>query len=500
MKKKIIIIGAGVSGLAVGSYLQMNGYETEIFEQHNMPGGLCTSFKRKGYTFDTCIHWLMGSGPSKNLYEVWKELHAVQGKRFIEWDTFMVIRTDSGEKLTLFTDPDKLETEMLRLGPDDGKLIRIFCRGIKKLSVLDFPAAAEKMGFLKNIRMLLRSIFLMPAFMKLSSTDMFRFIDTMKSPVLKDALRKMIGGLDISFFPIIAPIMMLGFMYRKSAGYPIGGSLEFAKSIEKRYIGLGGNINYSNRVDTIIVRNDTAVGIKTGGKEYTADKVISCADGHATLFDMLGGKYISKKIRTAYETYPLYSSLLYVSIGIARQMKDVPHSLVFPLKKEIIAENGALKLNSLYIRIFNFDTTLAPEGKTGIIVMINTHNYDYWSDLKKKDPEKYNAEKERLGRDVVEAIDAELGDITSRVEVVDVATPYTWNRYTGNWKGSYEGFLPTRKTMMKSLGFTVPGLKNFYMHGQWVAIGGGLPPAATNGRALAKLICKKDGIKFNVVE
>jgi hypothetical protein len=38
------------------------------------------------------------------------------------------------------------------------------------------------------------------------------------------------------------------------------------------------------------------------------------------------------------------------------------------------------------------------------------------------------------------------------------------------------------------------------MHGQWVAIGGGLPPAAINGRALAGLICKKDGIKLNVVE
>jgi phytoene dehydrogenase-like protein len=499
MKKKIIIIGAGISGLAVGSYLQMNGYETEIFEQHNLPGGLCTSFKRKGYTFDTCIHWLMGSGPSKNLYEVWKELHAVQGKRFIEWDTYMVIRTDSGEEFTVFTDPDKLETEMLRLGPDDGKMIRIFCRAVKKFSELDFPAGTEKPGFLKNFGMLLRSISLMPLLMKLGSTDMFSFIDTMKSRVLKDALRKMMGDLDISF-PMIAPIMMLGFMYRKSAGYPIGGSLEFAKSIEKRYIGLGGNINYSNRVDTIIVDDDTAVGIKAGGKEYAADTVISCADGHATLFDMLGGKYISKKIRTAYETYPLFPSLLYVSIGIARRMNDVPHSLVFPLKKEIIAENGALTLKNLYIRIFNFDPTLAAEGKTSIIVMINTYNYAYWSDLKRKDPEKYNAEKERLGRDVVGAIDAELGDITSNVEVVDVATPYTWNRYTGNWKGSYEGFLPTRKTMMKSLGFTIPGLKNFYMHGQWVAIGGGLPPAAINGRALAGLICKKDGIKLNVVE
>jgi phytoene dehydrogenase-like protein len=39
----IIIIGAGVAGLAAGCYAQMNGYRTRIFEMHNLPGGLCIS-------------------------------------------------------------------------------------------------------------------------------------------------------------------------------------------------------------------------------------------------------------------------------------------------------------------------------------------------------------------------------------------------------------------------------------------------------------------------
>jgi len=80
-----------------------------------------------------------------------------------------------------------------------------------------------------------------------------------------------------------------------------------------------------------------------------------------------------------------------------------------------------------------------------------------------------------------------------------VATPATWNRYTGNWKGSFEGFLPTRKDMMKNLGFTVPGLESVSMHGQWVAVGGGLPPAGTNGRALAGKLCRKYAKKFHTV-
>ncbi|HQJ91218.1 MAG TPA: NAD(P)/FAD-dependent oxidoreductase, partial [Paludibacteraceae bacterium] len=59
---KVNIIGGGVAGLAVGIYLQKNGFETEVFEQHTVPGGLCTGWKRGDYTFNGCMHWLLGSG------------------------------------------------------------------------------------------------------------------------------------------------------------------------------------------------------------------------------------------------------------------------------------------------------------------------------------------------------------------------------------------------------------------------------------------------------
>ena len=64
--RKVIIIGAGIAGLSAGCYLQMNGYDTEIFELHTKPGGLCAWWKRKGYTIDGCIHWWVGSRPSIN--------------------------------------------------------------------------------------------------------------------------------------------------------------------------------------------------------------------------------------------------------------------------------------------------------------------------------------------------------------------------------------------------------------------------------------------------
>ncbi len=77
MNKSIIIIGAGMGGLSAGCYSQMNGYNTQIFEMHALPGGQCTAWKRKGYAFDACIHHLFGCSASSKIYQLWHELGAM---------------------------------------------------------------------------------------------------------------------------------------------------------------------------------------------------------------------------------------------------------------------------------------------------------------------------------------------------------------------------------------------------------------------------------------
>ena len=56
--KKLIIVGAGVSGLSAGVYAARSGFDVTILEQHNTFGGLSTSWSRKGYFFEGGMHWL----------------------------------------------------------------------------------------------------------------------------------------------------------------------------------------------------------------------------------------------------------------------------------------------------------------------------------------------------------------------------------------------------------------------------------------------------------
>ncbi|MFN3533108.1 MAG: phytoene desaturase family protein, partial [Candidatus Brocadia sp.] len=57
-----IVIGAGIAGLVCGAFLAKCGKKVLIVEQHSIPGGYCTSFKRKGFNFDAAVHHIGGCG------------------------------------------------------------------------------------------------------------------------------------------------------------------------------------------------------------------------------------------------------------------------------------------------------------------------------------------------------------------------------------------------------------------------------------------------------
>jgi phytoene dehydrogenase-like protein len=69
---------------------------------------------------------------------------------------------------------------------------------------------------------------------------------------------------------------------------------------------------------------------------------------------------------------------------------------------------------------------------------------------------------------------------------------------TNNWRGSYQGWVPGGALSARALPKQLPGLRDFYMAGQWVEVGGGLPQALLSGRNLAQEICAREGRPFEV--
>ena len=498
--KTIAIIGAGIAGLCAGCYAQMNGYRAKIFEMHTTPGGVCTAWNRNGYTIDSCIHWLVGSGPGSDYHHLWREVGAIQGRTMLDLDEYLRIEGKDGRTLILYGDVDRLERHLLELAPEDARTIRAFTGAIRRFTRFDLPVgtAPELYGWRDRLRMIRTMLPFARPFLKWSRLSVHAFAQQFENPFLREAFAAPLS--DVPEFPAIALVMPLAWLHNKTGGYPLGGSLPFARAIEKRFLDLGGSVQYSTRVSKVLVEDDRAVGVRLDdGTEHRADVVVSAADGHATIFNMLDGRYVNDTIQGYYDNMKLFPPLLYIGLGIADPLNDVPSTISgisFPLSPPIEID-GKVR-NRLTMQAYNFDPHLAPEGKTVVVVALNS-DYDRWKELR-RDPERYRAEKEAVADGVLRALEQRLPGVRAKVEMRDVATPVTWERYTGNWRGSYEGWLPTAKTLRLRMSKTLPGLEDFYMIGQWTTPGGGLPPAVSSGRHLAPILCKKDGREFVTTE
>ncbi len=485
--RKVVIIGGGIAGLCTGIYLQKNGFETEILEMHSIAGGLATAWKRGGYTFENCIHWFLGSKEGEEMNAAWKEAFDLGRLHFYDAEVYEVI--EKGEKkLVVYRDVDRMEREFLAKAPEDAAVIREFTGLVRKLSFFRFPGGDSLLPRLVSLAKALPHLWRIGRYGKYTLAG---YAGRVKNPLLKGFFTSGLG--EMSF---VAIAFALAWMTRGNAGYPIGGSLRIINLIEEQYKALGGTLRFDTRVEKILVSNGRAAGVAVeGGEQIAADIVISAADGHATIFKFLEGKFLGDKLEKVHRHYKPFPSYVQVSLGVAADLKGEPEFLALLLDKDFVIDPET-RQDFLLFRVFNFDPTMAPPGKTAVVSFLATYNHEYWVSLRERGKAAYDAEKERVAQDVIGIFEKRFPTGKGKIEVVDVATPSTVIRYTGNWKGSMEGWLITPSTGMRPLPPVLPGLKDFYMVGQWVSPGGGLPSGLMTARNTTRMICRDNGVTW----
>jgi phytoene dehydrogenase-like protein len=304
----------------------MNEYKTRIFEMDTKPGGVCTTWKRKGYKIDGCIHWLTGSSPGTSFYPLWEELGVVQGRTMIDYEEYARIEGKGGKAFIVYTDINRLEQHMKELAPEDKDAIEEFANGIRRMIHFPIPweKARELFGPIEGLKMVSKFLPYLGFYRKWGEITVQDVAQRFKNPFMRQAFPFIFNLQNPPDFPIMAVMMVFAWMDQKTAGYPVGGSLELARAIERRYLTLGGEVHYRSRVVKILVEKDRAVGVRLAdGSEHRSDRVISAADGHTTIFDMLDGKYINDEIQGYYDKFTLYPPLVYVGLGVARSFEEI---------------------------------------------------------------------------------------------------------------------------------------------------------------------------------
>jgi phytoene dehydrogenase-like protein len=493
MAKKIVIIGGGVAGLSAGIYAKLNGFDAEIIEMHSVTGGQCTAWDRKGYRFDYCLHWLVGTrkGPFN---DIWRETNVLNDTvEIIDHEVHTKLFADDGREFILYTNLNRWEEYLCNMAPEDTKKIKKMCTDMRKSAFLQpFSDPPKLRQFGQTIVSMLSMMPVMILFMKYgrrSCNEYFRKLG-FTNESLKYFLNSIFGQRD---FSALAFIMIFAWFNQKNAGYLIGGSLPMAKRMTDRYLDLEGKLRTNSRVTQIVVENNIAKGvILSDGTEIKADYVISAADGHSTIFNMLEGKYLDKKISNAYENWELFTPIVQVSFGINKKIESEVPVETWIIKDQIIGRTKTT--NGYSIMNYCFDRTMAPEGKSVIVIRFDSP-WELWKDINTSD---YKNEKEQIEKDAKTILEKRYPGISTYIEICDIATPVTDVNYTGVWKGSYEGFMPSSKNLMDNINPSISGLKKFYMAGQWLFPGGGLPPAGQSGKWAIQYICKEERIGFKV--
>jgi phytoene dehydrogenase-like protein len=370
------------------------------------------------------------------------------------------------------------------------------CGLIRRLARFPYPVgkAPELMGPWDGVRTLVRMLPYLKDFRTAGDLTLEALGARFTDPLLRGAITHFLPD---PTMPAMALAFTLGPMSRRAAGYPLGGSLAFARAIEQRLLKLGGRIVYHSRVAKVLERTGRAVGVRlANGDEASADYVISASDMRATLYSLLDGSRIDPLHRHLLESGRLYAPTVLVSFGVDLDFSDeiscigTYYELARPL--EIAGRCQPYFL----VKNYCYDPALAPPGKS-VVMSGATTDWSYWEPLIGS-PAAYAAEKAKIAKICCEQIECRHPGFAAKIEMTDVATPYTFARYTGNWQGAFMTWMLSNEFQRKHryIPKTVPGLSGFYLASMWTNPPGGIPGAASAGREVVQLLCHADHKRF----
>ncbi len=480
--KKLIVIGAGISGLTAAIYARRSGWDTVILEKAAAPGGVSTSWKRKGYLMEGGIHWLIGSAPENPLHDVWKETGALLENNpvYVKDPIYTLVNAD-GSRKALFRD-------LSRMGKADGlrslrfhvNCFRHFHTPIQDLPGLrcKFPRKFNPMEFIK----MLPAVLLTPYLMSLSARD---YLKRIKDNDLRNLLYAVVDP-DINALSLIYTLST--FAAPGDSGYPEGGSLRMARNMADTFTSLGGSIRYRTPAETVLERPGGGFLVKTATETLEADAVIISMDARRAIDKLFPeplqdswARKMRKKLCTEH--------CMFLGVGVKTRLDRYPRSmqLVFDPPLEVAGQ----RYPHLVVNNYSRDTAYAPEGCTVLTAILGGPSYSYWKEAKADGT--YNEKKEAAVHAFLERIVSYIPEIEGNVEVTDLATPLTYEHYCDTYEGSYmTHWVPGTSTCNAPIHYK----KGLYFAGQRTAYSGGLPPAATSGRSAAQYLCRDFGVVF----
>lgn len=456
----VIVIGAGVGGMVCAGFLARAGKSVLLLDHHYLPGGCCTAFPRKGYTFDAAVHHIGACGRFGIIGQILSRFGV----------NFEFVHLDPMDNLTfpdfdfqIPADIDDYAQQLAQRFPDEKEQIAQFFK-----------------DFVRLYRQILRREGpLLDRYRRASFEEFLR--DYFADPDVRRILGAQWGylGSPVEEISAVGMCQMLVSYLKDGAYYPKGSTQAFSDALAENLLHTGAHVLLKTAVSEILIDKGRACGIRTeDGRTVRADVVVSNVDARQLFHDMLPDSVCSEErsrmgeLRVAPSYYGLY-----LAVPTELDLSQLPRGFYY-----LSDDDGGKAIEWIYLSVpTRYDASLALPGKQIISMTVGVRSsvpeYAAWQD-----------DKSQMANAIISYLDTRVPGLRQNIEFMDSASPRTIARYIRTKDGVAYGWavLPDQSGDARFPSKT--SLNGLYLVGQWTSPGPGVAAVAASGWATAARI------------
>lgn len=491
----LVVIGAGNGGLSAACVATAHGLKTLLVEQHNLPGGLATSFVRGRFEFEPSLHEC-GVGTEETPSPIRKLFNKYDVK--VNWCAVpeayrLIVTGDDKMDISLpFGHQEYLET-LEKSIPGSKEYLAKFLEVCK--NVVDGFAYLEASNGNPDPNLLVSEY---GNLLRTSGVSLAEVEDFLEIP---PKVRSVINvfwsylGLDSAQIDFQIYALMFYSGIQGGAYVPKMRSHEIAMALDTKIRENGGTIRYHTKVTDIHVKDGKVNAVTlSNGEKIATEHIIANVTPHVVFSQLVKPEteIPRKQVKMANSREKVYSgAVVYLGLNKSKEelcLDEYSH-FIYPTgdDKKLYAETSSIETSKAQATVcLNAAVPdCSPEGTT-ILYCLVIYNEKAWDNVEAKD---YFKLKDRIAKEAVSYFEESTGiTISDSIEEIEVATPVTFARYTGTYKGDVLGYLPTTwdsilaRTIMAEEDHSISGLQ-FCGKG----INGGYQATLTSGETAAYL-------------
>ncbi len=498
----VIVIGAGLGGLTAAALLARRGLRVVVLERHNIPGGYATSFVRGRYEFEVSLHVLTDVGTPErpgNLRLLLRELGLEQQVEIALVPTFSR-SVFPGLDVVLPMDRDGFEEAICRAVPSARRGVRRF---LDRVMAVAREADGLSATFAQPRGVRLRRLLTIPLRLRAMPRYLFATLQQVLDHDVADPRARALlcqawsyVGLPPSRCSFLFYAAALGSMLRHACGYPALRSQGLSSALAEGLRRDGGELRLACGARRITVADGRATGVITeAGEELRARAVVSNAGPVPTLTELVDREQLPAGALDGLRRHRVGTSIFQVYLGVARPIEALG------LDHHEVMLNEDDDVEAHYRRGFTFERPghmlvgcpntaipgISPPGTSAVTLTAMVHG-DPWTALP---PERYLEHKHRVADGMIGWAEQVAPGLREAAEVVEVGTPLTMTRYTGQLGGAIYGFenSATSHTLLRPP--PVSPLRGLFHVGAWTNPGGGYWPAISSGQMIGEILAGK---------